>query len=86
MNQSEILELINTYNSTDRITIKVNLRRLMTEYNIKSGDIIFLGFKPNNVYSWANQASNNIPIFEFALRIATRFNFDMKEYLKEIEK
>jgi len=86
MNQSEILELINTYNSTDRTTIKANLRRLMTEYNIKSGDIISLGFKPNNVYSWVNQASNNIPIFEFALKIATEFNFDMKEFLKEIEK
>jgi len=86
MNQSEILELINAYNNTDRTTIKANLRRLMTEYSIKSGDIISLGFKPNNVYSWVNQASNNIPIFEFALKIATEFNIDMKEFLKEIEK
>jgi len=86
MSQQEILNLITSYNNTDRTTIKANLRRLMTEYNIKSGDIISLGFKPNNVYSWVNQASNNIPIFEFALRIATRFNFDVKEFLKEIEK
>jgi len=81
MNQAEILELIKAYNSTDRTIIKTNLRRLMLEYSIRPGDIISLGFKPNNVYSWTNQASNNIPMFEQALNIATKFNFDVKELL-----
>ena len=81
MSQAEILELIKAYNSTDRTIIKANLRRLMLEYSIKPGDIISLGFKSNNVYSWTNQASKNIPMFEQALNIAIEYGFNAKEFL-----
>jgi hypothetical protein len=56
----------------------------MSEYNIKASDIIKIGFKANNVYSWTNQTSNNIPMFEQSLSIATTFNFSIEEFLKNI--
>jgi len=82
MDQTEILEIINQYNSTDRQTIKANLRRLMINYNIKPNDITELGFARNNVYAWTNQTSNNIPMFEQALKIATKYEFNIEEFLK----
>jgi hypothetical protein len=83
-NQTEILNLINQYNSTDRGVIKANLKRLMVENNITPREIISLGYTKNNVYAWTNQAANNIPLFEQALNIATSFNFNVKEFLKEM--
>lgn len=82
MTQAEFLELIKQYNNTDREVIKANLKRLMIDYNIKSGDIISLGYKPNNVYSWTNLKAPNIPMFEQALSIAVKYEFDIKEFLK----
>lgn len=83
MSQAEILNLINTYNNTDRTIIKANLKRLMAEYGIKSGDIISLGFKPNNVYAWTNQTSNNIPMFEQALKIAVEYGFKVESFFRK---
>lgn len=83
--QAEILELIKEYNNTDRTVIKANLKRLMSEYNIKAGDIISLGYAKNNVYCWTTKSSPNIPMFEQALTIAITFNFDLKEFLQNIE-
>ena len=82
MTQAEILQLIKNYNSTDRAIIKANLKRLMIDYNIKSADIIQLGYKPNNVYAWTNKSGNNIPMFEQALSIAVKFNFNVKKFLE----
>jgi len=82
MTQAEILQLIKNYNSTDRATIKANLKRLMIDYNIKSADIIQLGYKPNNVYAWTNKSGNNIPMFDQALSIAVKFNFNVKKFLE----
>ena len=82
MTQAEILQLIKNYNTTDRAIIKANLKRLMIDYNIKSADIIQLGYKPNNVYAWTNKGCNNIPMFEQALSIAVKFNFNVKKFLE----
>ena len=54
----------------------------MIDYNIKSADIIQLGYKPNNVYAWTNKGSNNIPMFDQALSIAVNFDFDVKKFLE----
>lgn len=54
----------------------------MIDYNIKSADIIQIGYKPNNVYAWTNKSGNNIPMFEQALSIAVKFDFDMKKFLE----
>lgn len=81
--QTETLELINQYNSTDRQVIKNNLKRILIDYNIKPSDIMNLGYMKNNVYSWMNQSSTNIPLFDQALNIAVKCNFDIKEFLKD---
>jgi hypothetical protein len=55
----------------------------MVEHSIKPGDIISLGYAPNNVYSWTSKSSPNIPLFEQALNIAIAFNFNVKDFLKK---
>jgi hypothetical protein len=82
MSQTEMLELLNNYNTMDRIIIKKNLRRIMKEKNIKVKDIVKLGYTFTNVYSWINPSANNIPMFNQALDVAVHFNFDVKEFLK----
>ena len=54
----------------------------MIDYNIKSADIIQIGYKPNNVYAWTNKGGNNIPMFDQALSIAVNFDFDVKKFLE----
>ncbi len=81
----EFLNLINQYNSTDRKIIKANLKRILTEYGIKPKQIIELGYSSPNVYSWLAPTANNIPLFTQALHISVEFNFDIQEFLQEIE-
>lgn len=83
--QSEMLELITSYNSTNRKVIKENLKRIMWKKSIKPSDIRVLGFGKNNVYQWTNSNANNIPMFEQALLIAVKYNFDVKELIKIVE-
>jgi hypothetical protein len=85
--QAEILNLINQYdikNPDTRKTIKQNYIRILDQYNINPKDIMQLGFQKNNTYSWSTKISPNIPMFNQALTIAVAFNFDIKEFLKEI--
>lgn len=80
--QAEFLQLIQQYNSTDRKVIKSNLKRIMDIYNIKPADIAALGYTSRNVYAWTNKSTKNIPLFEQALYISTRFNFSITEFIK----
>lgn len=80
--QEEILSLIINYNNTDRTIIKDNLKRIMSNHNIKPADIMSLGYATNNVYSWTSKASPNIPMFDQALTVAVSFGFDIEELLK----
>jgi hypothetical protein len=80
--QAEFLQLIKQYNSTDRKVIKSNLKRIMDIYNIKPADIAALGYTSRNVYAWTNKSTKNIPLFEQALYISTRFNFSITEFIK----
>jgi hypothetical protein len=82
--QSEMLELINQYQTADRKLIKLNLKRILTEQDIKPKEIIELGYTSTNTYSWLAPTANNIPLFHQSLHIACEFNFDVKEFLKEI--
>lgn len=79
--QQEILDLIQTYNSTDRKIIKANLRRILTERGKERKDIIELGFASPNVYAWTGNVANNIPMMDQALTIACTFGFDVREFL-----
>lgn len=82
--QREFLNLINQYNSTDRKIIKLNLKRILAEYEIKPKQIIELGYTSPNVYSWLAPTANNIPMFDQALHLSVAFDFDIEEFLKEI--
>lgn len=85
--QSEILNLIDSYNIKDqatRETIKKNYIRILDEFNIQPKEIMELGYAKNNVYSWSTKASPNVPMFDQALTIACAFDFDIREFLKEI--
>ena len=82
--QAEFLDIIKQYNNTDRSVIKANLKRIMIDYDFKTGDVISLGYSKNNVYCWTTKSSPNIPMLEQALTLAVNFNFDIKEFLKNI--
>lgn len=84
-NQAEMLELMNQYNNTDRKLIKANYKRILNDFNIMPKDIMELGFAKNNVYAWSTISSPNIPMLDQALTIAVAFDFDVKEFLQEIE-
>ena len=85
--QSEMLNLIDKYNIKDQTTrkiIKQNYIRILDEFNIQPKEIMELGYAKNNVYSWSTKASPNVPMFDQALTIACAFDFDVREFLKEI--
>ena len=52
--------------------------------NLKLIPVIALGYKADNAYSWSNSRSPNIPMFEQALDLAVAFDFDVREFIKEI--
>ena len=85
--QSEMLNLIDKYNIKDQTTrkiIKQNYIRILDEFNIQPKEIMELGYAKNNVYSWSTKASPNVPMFDQALTISVAFDFDVREFLKEI--
>lgn len=85
--QREFLELINQYDTKDiktRKTIKRNYIRILDEFSINPKQIMELGYAKNNTYSWSTKASPNVPMFDQALTISVAFDFDVREFLKEI--
>jgi hypothetical protein len=84
--QSQILTLIQTYNSTDRKQIKSNLKEIKKKYNFQNHDIVTrFGFSKEKTKCWSNMASINIPVFEDALLIATAYNFDIMELIEGVK-
>lgn len=79
-------DIITTYKSTDRQTIKINLKLCMIKYNFSNRDIISLGHKKSKVDSWTNMSSDNIPTFEDALYVAINFKFDITELVQPLGK
>ena len=83
--QSEMLNLINSYNIRDQTTrkiIKQNYIRILDEFNIQPKQIMELGYAKNNTYSWSTKASPNVPMFDQALTISVAFDFNVREFLK----
>ena len=83
--QSEMLNLINSYNIKDQTTrkiIKQNYIRILDEFNIQPKQIMELGYAKNNTYSWSTKASPNVPMFDQALTISVAFDFNVREFLK----
>jgi len=80
--QSELLDIMQKYNSTDRQIIKTNLQEVKKLYNFGNVDIVKdFGHKDEKVKSWFNKANPTIPIFEDALGLAVRYGFDISELI-----
>ena len=82
--QEKFLEIIKKYNSMDRKTITINLSTIYKKKEIKAKDVIEdLGYTSYKIHSWTAMSSPNIPMFEDALLLAVKYNFDIKELIKE---
>lgn len=80
--QSELLELMQKYNTTDRLIIKTNLQEIKKTYNFGNADIVNdLDVKEEKIKGWFNKANKTIPLFEDALRLAVRYGFDISELI-----
>lgn len=82
--QKELLDIIKTYNNMDRRLITINLSTIFKKNGIKNKKVIqdtkYSSYKIN---SWFALSSPNIPTFEDALMLAVKYNFDIKELIKE---
>lgn len=82
--QKELLDIIKTYNNMDRRLITINLSIIFKKNGIKNKKVIqdtkYSSYKVN---SWFALSSPNIPTFEDALMLAVKYNFDIKELIKE---
>jgi hypothetical protein len=82
--QKEFLEIMQKYNSMDRKTITINLSTIYKKTGIKAKDVIeSLGFSSYKVHSWTAVSSPNIPTFDDALLLAVKYDFDIKELIKD---
>lgn len=82
--QSEFLDIISRYNNADRKNIKINLLMITKKLGIKNKQIMEdTCYTPSKVNSWFAMSSLNIPTFEDALMLAVKYNFDIKELIKE---
>lgn len=82
--QDEFLKIMQKYNSMDRKTITTNLSTVYKKLGIKAKDIIEdLQYSSYKVHSWTAISSPNIPTFEDALLLAVKYNFDIKELIKD---
>lgn len=86
MEQKTLLNLIQQYNSTDRQTIKTNLKIIMIKYSFSNRDIIEqLNYKAGKVNPWTNMTSPNIPTLENALLLAETFKFNITDLLQPLD-
>ena len=82
--QQEFLDIINKYNNADRRDITINLLMIIKKAGIRNKQIMEdTGYTPSKVNSWFALSSTNVPTFEDALMLAVKYNFDIKELIKE---
>ena len=82
--QQEFLNIIRKYNGMDRRNLTINLSTIAKKLGIKNKQVIedtqYSSYKVN---SWFALSSPNIPTFEDALMLAVKYNFDIKDLIKE---
>lgn len=82
--QQEFLDILRKYNSMNRRNITINLSTIAKKLGIKNKQVIedtqYSSYKVN---SWFALSSTNIPTFEDALMLAVKYNFDIKDLIKE---
>lgn len=67
----------------DRKDLTINLSIVIKRLGLKNKQIIEdTGFSPSKVNSWFAVSSPNIPTFEDALMLAVKYNFDIRELLR----
>lgn len=72
------------YNNMSRKTITINLSMLYKTLGIKNKSVIEeFNYSSYKVNSWTALSSPNVPTFEDALALAVRYNFDIKDLIKE---
>lgn len=82
--QQEFLEIIKKYNNADRKNITINLSMVIKKAGVKNKQVMQdMGYSPSKVNGWFAMSSPNIPTFEDALMLAVKYNFDIKELIKE---
>jgi len=84
--QSELLNIMQLYNSIDRQIIKSNLQLVKELHNFQNADIVNdFGYKEEKVKGWFNRSNPVVPIFEDALRMATHYDFDITKLTRKKE-
>ena len=82
--QQEFLNILRKYNGMDRRNITINLSTIAKKLGIKNKQVIedtkYSSYKVN---SWFALSSPNIPTFEDALMLAVKYNFDIKDLIRE---
>ena len=82
--QAEFLEIMQKYNNMNRKTITINLIMLYKTLGIKNKTVMEeLNYSSYKVNSWTALSSPNVPTFEDALVLAVRYDFDIKDLIKE---
>lgn len=80
--QSELLNIMQRYNSTDRQIIKSNLQVVKETHKFQNADIVKdFGYKEEKIKGWFNRSNPTIPIFEDALKLAVHYGFDIEELI-----
>ena len=81
--QSELLNIMQRYNSTDRQIIKQNFQTVKRVYKFQNADIERdFGYQIERIKGWFNKSNPVIPIFEDALKLAVHYGFDVEELIK----
>jgi len=82
--QKEIETLINQYNNTNKIVIKRNAQRIITECKYSYRDLAKLtGISEQTLYQYNKNYVSNYPNFLTALKIANFLEIDITEFIKE---
>jgi hypothetical protein len=82
--QTEFLEIMQKYNAMDRKTITTNLCIVYKILGIKNKTVMEdFKYSPYKINSWTALSSPNVPTFEDALALAVKYNFDIKDLIKE---
>ena len=82
--QQEFLNILRKYNGMDRRNITINLSTIAKKLGIKNKQVIedtkYSSYKVNSLFALS---SPNIPTFEDALMLAVKYNFDIKDLIRE---
>lgn len=81
--QQEIENLITLYNSTDKLVIKENTQRILSNSTLKIVDIAEgSGVGVQTLYQYNKDYVTNYPNFSTALKLANFLKIDITDFIK----